>query len=258
MIVKDTILFTPVNKTRGLHIWLPDDYDMSEERYPVMYMFDGHNLFSDEDATYGKSWGLAGFMRRYEKPMIIVGLECGHEGNERLIEYCPYKNFKAWFCGTLNGIGDETMDWMVNTLKPMIDARFRTYPDRACTGIAGSSMGGLMALYAVMAHNDVFSKAACLSPAIGPCIGQMHRDLESRTLDPDTRVYLSWGEVEAGRGGLMTSRMAQMNIDMCERLRAKGVLAQVYGQPKGGHNEASWELQNNLYMRWLWNDTKLF
>ncbi|MBQ9166319.1 MAG: hypothetical protein IJX71_05275 [Oscillospiraceae bacterium] len=62
MIVKRDWIYTPNGKNRPLHIYLPDDYDASEERYPVMYFFDGHNLFFDEDATYGKSWGLKTFL----------------------------------------------------------------------------------------------------------------------------------------------------------------------------------------------------
>ena len=74
MIQKREILFTPANEMRTLHIDLPDDYGMSGERYPVMYFFDGHNLFFNEDATYGKSWGLKTFLKNWNKNMIIVGM----------------------------------------------------------------------------------------------------------------------------------------------------------------------------------------
>ena len=84
MIIKRDFIYTPKNKKRPIHIYLPDNYYETEERYPVMYYFDGHNLFYDEDATYGKSWGLKTFLDRWSKPMIIVGMECGHEGVERL------------------------------------------------------------------------------------------------------------------------------------------------------------------------------
>ncbi len=89
MVIVEHHRFGPAGADRRLHIWLPEGYENSEERYPVMYFFDGHNLFSDSMATYGKSWGLAGFLSRWHRQMIIVGIECSHEGNERLIEYCP-------------------------------------------------------------------------------------------------------------------------------------------------------------------------
>ena len=85
MIIKRDIYYPPAGSSRRLHIYLPDDYHKSEERYPVMYFFDGHNLFFNEDATYGKSWGFKEFLEGWNRKMIIVGMECSHEGNSRLI-----------------------------------------------------------------------------------------------------------------------------------------------------------------------------
>ena len=78
MIVKQPFYFPFAGENRMLHIYLPDDYDESDERYPVMYMFDGHNLFYDSDATYGKSWGMKDFLDSWDKKIIIVGAECSH------------------------------------------------------------------------------------------------------------------------------------------------------------------------------------
>ena len=78
------------DQERRAYIYLPDYYEIDESRrYPVMYMFDGHNVFVDEDATYGKSWGMNKFMNWTKKPLIIVAVECNHEGNYRLREYAP-------------------------------------------------------------------------------------------------------------------------------------------------------------------------
>ena len=82
-------------KTRRAYIYLPESYDkQKDKRYPVMYMFDGHNVFFDSDATYGKSWGMDAYMRRSKKDLIIVAVECNHEGNNRIVEYSPinYEN----------------------------------------------------------------------------------------------------------------------------------------------------------------------
>ena len=81
MIIIRDHYFPPAGANRRLHICLPDNYYETQERYPVMYFFDGHNLFSDAEATYGKSWGLSAFLSRWNRPMIIVGMECSHEGN---------------------------------------------------------------------------------------------------------------------------------------------------------------------------------
>ena len=145
MVIKRDFIYTPNGKKRPLHIWLPEGYDCSTERYPVMYFFDGHNLFFNEDATYGKSWGMKEFLESWGKPMIVVGIECGHDGEERLSEYLPYPAAKGSWFGKHKPLGGATMDWIVKELKPVIDADYRTIPFRECTAIGGSSMGGIMA-----------------------------------------------------------------------------------------------------------------
>ena len=131
---------------RRAFIWLPDDYhDQPEKRYGVLYMFDGHNIFRDEDAAFGKSWGMEDYMRYTQKDLIIVAVECNHQGNHRLQEYAPvsYRNKEH---GSITGKAPAYMKWMVEKLKPYVDKTFRTLPDREHTSIAGSSMGGLIAL----------------------------------------------------------------------------------------------------------------
>ena len=116
MIIKRDVHFTPADKTRRLHIYLPESYSEGHEYYPVMYFFDGHNLFCDEDATFGKSWGFKDFLESWNKDIIIVGIECGHEGNERLVEYCPYTFRGQFWGGTIEGTGRDTLQWI--TISP--------------------------------------------------------------------------------------------------------------------------------------------
>ena len=152
---------------RRAYIYLPESYDEEpDRRYPVMYMFDGHNVFFDEDATFGKSWGMNDYMERTGKQLIIVGVECNHQGNCRLSEYSPV-TFENAELGKIRGRGSTTMNWMVNELKPYIDEHFRTLSDRRNTILAGSSMGGLMALYGATAYNSAFQRAACLADMRG-------------------------------------------------------------------------------------------
>lgn len=152
---------------RRAYIYLPESYDEEpDRRYPVMYMFDGHNVFFDEDATFGKSWGMNDYMERTGKQLIIVGVECNHQGNCRLSEYSPV-TFENAELGKIRGRGSTTMNWMVNELKPYIDEHFRTLPDRRNTILAGSSMGGLMALYGAAAYNSVFQRRPACLPASG-------------------------------------------------------------------------------------------
>ena len=257
MIVKQDFIYTPKGQNRPLHIWLPNDYYWSEERYPVMYFFDGHNLFLDEDATYGKSWGFKPFMEDWGKEMIIVGIECGHDGQERLSEYLPYPADEGSRFDIFEPMGEATMDWIVNEIKPMIDSKYRTIPFRECTGIGGSSMGGLMALYAAVHYNRWFSKAACVSSAIGFCMGPLMDDMDRNPVDPDTRVYLSWGTKEAR--GLenpnqedRSSMTYHWNRRAADRVEENNATALLHCQVGGGHCEADWEKLVPTFMNFLW------
>ena len=251
---KCDVLFTPAGELRRLHIYLPDHYNESEERYPVMYFFDGHNLFYDKDATYGKSWGLKEFLDTWGKDMIIVGVECSM--TNRLVEYCPY-HFTKGFLGEIDGTGAATLDWMIHELKPIIDARYRTIPFRECTAIGGASMGGLMSLYAVIKYNRFISKAACLSSTIGPCMEDFERDIAETDLYEDTRVYLSWGSEEGGGSYLYPRKddnniMTTRNEQIAYWLGEKGANTRVYCQQGGHHCEADWEKQVPMFMDYLW------
>ena len=113
MILKRDFNYPVKNANRPLHIWLPDDYYDCFDFYPVMYFFDGHNLFLDEDATYGKSWGLREFMEGWEKELIIVGVTCSM--TDRLVEYCPY-HFKKGFLGEIVGTGDKKYEYALSTV----------------------------------------------------------------------------------------------------------------------------------------------
>ena len=82
--IQKQLWFEKANDYRTLHIYLPESYFNSHQEYPVMYFFDGHNLFFDEVATYGTCWGLKDFLDTWDKDLIVVGLECGHKKNERM------------------------------------------------------------------------------------------------------------------------------------------------------------------------------
>lgn len=242
---------------RSLHIYLPDDYHETSIKYSVMYFFDGHNLFLDSDATYGKSWGLKDFMDSWQKDLIIVGIECGHNGDERLSEYLPYPAEKGSWIKGHEPMGELTLNWVINDIKPYIDSELRTIPFRECTAIGGSSMGGIMALYAAVKYNRWFSKAACLSSSIGPCMSSLMKDINVTPLNPDTRIYLSWGTYEAYRLKNREQEDTESltykdNKLVADTLRIKGVFVRMFCQVGGGHSEASWERLVPDFMSFLW------
>ncbi len=259
MIIKRDFIYTPKGTNRPLHIYLPDNYFETETRYPVTYFFDGHNLFFDEDATYGKSWGLKEFLDSWGKEMIVVGIECGHDGQERLSEYLPYTANKGSHFASFEPKGDETMQWILSEVKPLIDLEYRTIPFRECTGIAGSSMGGLMALYAVVHYNRWFSKGGCVSSAIGFCMRPLMSDVRKNKVSPDTRVYLSWGTREAH--GIKdpeqddrSSKTYSWNKKVADQLASDSAAVKMHCQVGGGHCEADWEKLVPAFMNFLWTE----
>lgn len=238
MVETFTVHITPYDLDRNTFIYLPDNWQTSGRRYPVIYMFDGHNLFFDSTATFGTCWGLKDYLDAHPNA-IVVAPECNHEGNKRLEEYCPYDS--DWFDG-IHGTGKQYMDWLVNELKPAIDAKYPTLPDRGNTAIGGSSMGGLMSLYAITAYNKVFSKAACLSPSVRICLPQVKAELKKAKLAPDTRVYLSWGEKD-GKGKHQLAQYTANALAVTRGLSGKGAEVYPYLQMNGKHCEADWRKQ---------------
>ena len=232
---------------RRAYLWLPEDYEENpDKRYPVMYMFDGHNVFFDEDATYGKSWGMAKFLEENPKDLIIVAVECNHEGNRRLIEYSPmtYTNSEH---DTIRGKGGTMLNWMVKELKPYIDETYRTLPDRENTMIAGSSMGGLMALYAATTFNSVFQRAACLSPSLWVAPGKILELIARAHIRRDTCIYLDYGAKEM----FNHAANAEALFSTAHLLMTKRVNLTFRIVPDGTHCEASWANQVPIFMECL-------
>lgn len=232
------------DKPRTAYIYLPNGYEKNESlRYPVLYMFDGHNVFFDKDATYGKCWGMKEYMQRSKKQMIIVAVECNHEGNKRLMEYSPV-NFENEYLGKIRGRGRIYMNWLVGTLKPYIDANYRTLTDREHTYIAGSSMGGLMSLYAISVYNHVFGKAACLSPSLWVDFGKVMEFVAKSNIRPGTNIFMDYGELELANH--FASQEALVAIS--HMLLAKKANLTLRILPGGEHCEASWEKEIPVFM----------
>ena len=229
---------------RKAYIYLPASYENNpDRRYPVMYMFDGHNVFFDEDATYGKSWGMNKYMEKSGKDLIIVAVECNHQGNNRLKEYSPI-NFENYELGKIKGKGLVYMKWMVGTQKPYIDKTYRTLPDRCNTIIAGSSMGGLMALYGGTVFNHVFQRAACLSPSLWVAPGKVLEMVARAKIRRDTCIYMDYGELEV----FNHAANAEAMISTAHLLMTKRVNLALRIVPGGDHSEASWERQIPIFM----------
>ena len=251
MVIKWDVTVPPLTgeKTRRGYVYLPESYDREpQKRYPVLYMFDGHNVFFDEDATFGKSWGMKAYLDKNPRDLIVVGIECNNEGWHRLSEYSPvdfaFTMEKAVF---IKGDGKIYMDWLVGTLKPYIDATYRTIPDREHTAIGGSSMGGLMSLYAVCYYNTVFQRAAALSPSLWVNKEATLELLKASEPDPDTVIYMDYGSEElSNHPGNPEILRAAVEILLQKQLQLTFRMV-----PGGSHCEASWEKQIPIFMQCL-------
>lgn len=240
--VLDTAFYMPqLNRKRRIWVYLPENYAFTNKRYPVLYMHDGQNLFDALTSSFGE-WGVDEMMDtvKLRKQCIIVGID--HGDSKRLTEYNPYKSKFG------EGEGDAYVDFLVHTLKPQIDQRFRTKTDAANTSIAGSSMGGLISLYAVLKYPKVFGNAGVFSPAfwIAP---ELSKKIESISSFQQA-VYFVCGELE---GDQMTKDMRQLYL----LLKQKGLKRAVYKQVKDGqHNERFWQTEMDDFYEWLFNQTK--
>ena len=234
-------------RTRRAYIYLPRDYYKdTQKRYSVLYMFDGHNVFLDSDASYGKSWGLGKYLDRTNKDILVVAIECNHEGNRRLSEYTPL-SFQDSRFGFVKAQGKQYMEWLTKAMKPIIDNRLRTLPDRNHTLIAGSSMGGLMALYGATVYNQYFSRAACLSPSLWTDPQGLLEMVEGCDLGTDTCIYMDYGTEEIGNHPATIQALG----DMAALLYKKRVDLNFRIIPGGTHSEASWERQIPVFMQCL-------
>ena len=154
---------------RNVSIWLPPGYDKGTKRYPVIYMHDGQNVFDPATAYGGTTWGVAEALVAMRRDAIVVGVwNTGLRGRE----YFPQKLFARLTptqqanAHTTHGgepISDAYLRFLVAELKPYIDTTYRTRPKPRDTSIMGSSMGGLISLYAMAEYPRVFGQAACLS-----------------------------------------------------------------------------------------------
>lgn len=159
-------IMMPDRTMRKIRIALPDDYRESDKIYPVLYMFDGQNLFEEKDSFAGTVWNVHGAMDRMVKeknmsPMVIIGIDNG--GDSRLDEYGPWPFRDEEYSS--RGEGDLFADFFVQTLLPQMEAKYRISKERKGRFIAGSSMGALITAYIVTKYKDVFSTAGIFSLA---------------------------------------------------------------------------------------------
>jgi metallo-beta-lactamase class B len=245
-IISTTFNMPQLKRTRRIWIYLPNDYATNAtKRYPVLYMHDGQNVF-DTCTSFAGEWGVDETLSELQKQgldtagSIVVAVD--HGGTERLNELSPWRNLKLG-----GGQGDQYVDFLVETLKPYIDANYRTLTAREFTGIAGSSMGGLISTYAALKYPMVYSKVGVFSPAFWFAKDSLMQYLRQHPANPATRFYFVCGTTE---GQSMVPLMQTVHDAL---LRSGVPAANLSFNPRtdGQHSEWFWKREFPAAYRWL-------
>lgn len=230
-------------KTRRIGALLPHDYYTSDKRYPVLYLQDGQNLF-DDFAPFG-SWEVdkkLSLMQRYGTGDIIV-IAIDHAKEERIKEYNPGGHARLG-----KGQGREYVRFLAETLKPFVDNKYRTLADRSNTGIGGSSMGGLISIWAGFMYPEIYSKLMIFSPAlwVNPNI-HFHAMRFTQTIKSRVYVYAGGAEsqnmlpnVERFKEALLKQELTEPDLDFKLSI-----------DPDGQHTESKWGEEFPKAVKWL-------
>ncbi|MDP2303086.1 MAG: alpha/beta hydrolase-fold protein [Ignavibacteria bacterium] len=225
---------------RDVIIWFPPSYDeSSSKRYPVLYIHDGQNIIDPATSAFGIDWQVdetsdSLIKENLMNEIIVVGI---YNTAQRRSDYSN------------NDTGYAYMRWVVNELKPLIDKTYRTKPDRENTAVAGSSMGGLISFMMLWEYSDIFSKAACFSPALK--IDRFDFVKNVRNFNGKKKII----KIYIDNGGAGLEARLQSGIDeMIEVLSQKGYEVEkdimFFVDKEAEHNESAWG--KRIYKPLLW------
>ena len=228
-------LKAPGMQPHDLIVWLPPIYEQSDVRYPVLYMHDGQNIIDPKTSAFGIDWQIDETCTQLIEsdsmpPLIVVGI---YNTPDRSKEYLP------------GAAGVEYMNYVTEVVKPLIDRKYRTLPDRKHTLVGGSSAGGLCAFMMAWEYPAIFSRALCFSPAFqkensarGVNFDYVQHVKESPRPEFPLRIYID-------NGGIGLEQLLQPGIDaMLAALEQKGLRRDrdYYWNldPGARHSESAW------------------
>jgi predicted alpha/beta superfamily hydrolase len=243
-ILSPNFFMPQLNRSRRIWIYLPPDYYTSTKNYPVLYMHDGQNLF-DQATSFSGEWQvdetLNALFAQGDYGAIVVGIDNG--GAERLNEYSPWVNPQYG-----GGQGAAYMAFVAETLKPHIDANFRTRPEPAMNALIGSSMGALISTYGICAYPNQFRKAGSLSPAYWFALNQFTSYIGGLSASlQNHRVYFVAGQNES-------ASMIPNMISVRDQMMAKGLASSntlTKADSYGTHTEGYWRGEFAALYQWL-------
>jgi predicted alpha/beta superfamily hydrolase len=243
-IISEKFDMPQLGRQRRVWIYLPAGYNASKRHYPVIYMHDGQNLFDAYTSGYGE-WGIDEILDKFpdKNECIVVGID--HGGQYRITEYDPYDSKYG------KGRGNDYVDFLVKTLKPYIDRHYRTKKDARHTTIAGSSMGGLISMYAALKYPVVFGNAGIFSPAFWIAAPHIYRFARLQKLPGYSRFYFVCGDAESDSMVMDMKKIA--GIIRSKKIdKAKSPIVIVKG---ASHNEKQWNGDFPGFYDWLMGES---
>ncbi|MCA0133679.1 alpha/beta hydrolase [Winogradskyella alexanderae] len=234
------VIEAPQLKTeKKIWVCLPKNYKNSKNRYPVIYMHDGQNLF-DNETSYVGEWKIDEYLDSLEtSESIIVGIAHGNE--KRIDELTPFKHEEYG-----GGLGDRYLEFIVNTLKPLIDLKYRTLGDVNNTTLFGSSLGGLISFYGAIEYPETFGNAIVFSPAfwINP---EVYDLVKSATIPIGSRFYFLVGTAEGESMVPNQNKMVSLLLD--KGIDSNNISNNII--ENGEHNEQFWSEHFPKAYQWL-------
>jgi predicted alpha/beta superfamily hydrolase len=249
-LLSDDMRIPQLNRNRRIWVYLPLSYGQSDRRYPVIYMQDGQNIF-DKATSFSGEWGVDETLDRLaaqgDTGAIVIAIDNG--GTARREEYHAIDPQTG-----RPGQQDAYLQFIIATLKPLVDRAFLTKPDRLNTAIMGASSGGTLALNAAMKHPDVFGKAAMFSTPLWVAPRFETLISTSNAHRPDTKLWFTCGANEKiwdGEAGMFAKDQPAL-IDALVAAgfsRATQISASI--DAEGLHNEAFWARTFEDAYKWL-------
>ena len=243
-IIEKEFIIPNLNKiSHKIWVYLPPDYYETSKKYPVIYMHDGQNLFDNATSFIGE-WEvdetLNKLFNKTGKGFIVVGIE--NAGEERINEYTPWKHEKYG-----GGKGEIYINFIVNTIKPYIDSKYRTKKSAKHTGLMGSSLGGLISYYGGLKYPNTFGKIGALSTSFW-----FSNKVEEFTKEygntKNVKLFLLVGEKEGEEMVFGTEKTKKLILET--GFKSKNIKSKI--APEGNHNEAFWKSEFLEVVKWLY------
>ncbi len=257
MLEKFQVYMSSFKQDRMIRVYLPESYHESHKCYPVLYMHDGQNVFEDEGAIKGVSLGLKDYLEEKKVEIIVVAIDLNPEGEERINEYCPWKNGaiaekiigQPSFSG---GRGEQYLAFIVNELKPLIDDKYRTIHEH--TSMAGISLGGLISTYAACRYPQIFKRIAAISPGYYRNQEELEVFVRNSDLSEIEKFYMDFGTHEIRDDEELNNHFTDMIQSIYEIVSSKIVDTRFETIQNGEHNYTSFKKRIGEVLSYLYSD----